>query len=196
MTRDRNARLIVGLVAATLMVGCASASKDLTLRTSAQRIPTKIGRTPADVTVAPGSVTCLVATVAGSEHGYSVVIDEHGYLSPVGSKLDHVVSYVTVFTVSGAYRGAFGWVSIDYEHPAVSIEPNGISGSGGGFGGVDREYPIPLTISRKLLMAGQDHDYDHNPALTMVLPSPPTSCRIDVVGGFPLNGPGVQAQIR
>lgn len=187
--------IAVVLLTVSLSAGCASTG-DLTLRTTGQHVPVTIGKTPTDIAVIPGTVACLVAKVTGAETGYSIVIDEQNYLSPKGSTTDNIVSYVSVSTRSGEYRGAFGLTSVDYERPAVFIGATAVGESVGGFGQVGREYPVPLTISKKQLMAGQNHNYDHDPALTMLFPSLPTSCRIDVVGGFANNSPGVSIQLR
>ena len=73
---------------------------------------------------------------------------------------------------------------IGYVPPRVQLNIEEISAQTGGFGYRGVYVPLAVNVSRKLLLRGRNSDLAHDPATTLTLSQPPTSCDITVKSGY------------
>lgn len=182
--------VVVVSAAAAVTAGCAdSADPGLTLRPIGKPLPTHIDRLPAGLSASPRSASCRAASVAHSKpQRYSLLVTLQNFLDepPKSLPVQYITLAVRIHTATHTYTTYLqNLYEIGYEPPRVQINVDAISERGGGFGYGGVYVPLPTSVSMKLLMAGRERNYeDYDPATTLTLDEPPTSCDIIVNGGY------------
>lgn len=174
---------------ALLTASCNTDSPGLVLLPIGNALPTHIDRLPRGLSTSPHSASCHAARVAHSRpQRYSLLVTLQGFVNEPAKAMpmQYVALGVRIHTATRTYTTYLSDLDeISYEPPSVQLRVEGISEESGGFGVGGVFVPLPASVSRKLLLAGQERNYtQYDPATTMTLDEPPTSCDVIVNGGY------------